>query len=430
MFSITGTGYNYLLNQSSIDFNVGGYAYSGTSILNHSASNYGRLPIRIRLGVKNNTLCIILTSLASNGKWEYPKFTLNATIGYTLPPDSWKDGWTSSMVLEADLTTAGITAIIEPSMVDVNKELNANASALSTLTSDVSLIDGRVTATSKDVTNLSTAIGGNKASISTLASSVDGIKSEYSVKLDSNGKVSGIGMINDGKKSDFSVNADTFKVSNGSSDIAPFTVSNNEVIFNGKVNFTNITNRAWKLTVVGTSLALPPDERKSITYIDDSNYSEDNGTSVRGVRVTVYDKDKNARFNNLYDTYTASGCSQFKNDVSSLNLDGLIVTVRSMDATLANNQDFIDGMNKLGLDGNGINSSLRYNVRTSFCSISQYIASENSRNNIIVINGDEEGKQKKAIVTASIKDGKLIPESYSTNTGMHKLNDAANIAID
>ena len=286
-------------------------------------------------------------------------------------------------------------------------------------------------AISESVSRLSTRVDGNEAAIKVQAQSINGINAQYTIKTDVNGKVAGIGLVNSGKSSEFAVTADTFRVSNGSTDIAPFSISDNTVVFNGKVNFTNITNRAWKLTLVGTSLALTSGEWKSITYIDDSIHTEDAGESgSRGIRVTIYDTNKNVIFNNVYDTYTAPGCSQFKNDVFSLNLDRLIVTIRSMDATQPNNQDFIDGMNKLGFDGNTINSSLIYNARTSFCGISQYIESGNIRNNILVINGDEQGKQKKAVVTASIKDGKLIPDSYSSNTGVHKLNEAANIAIN
>lgn len=240
MFSITGIGYNYLLNQSSIDFNVSGYANSGTSIVNHSANNYGRLPIRIRLGVKNGTLCIILTSMSSGNKWEYPKFSLSAVIGYTVAPDTWKDGWTSSMVLEADLATAGITAIVEPTMVDVSKELNANASALSTLSSDVSVIDGKVTATSSDVTTLTTTVNGHTSTLQTNATTLNGLSAQYTVKVDVNGRVAGFGLastaINGTPTSEFVVVVDKFYIAppgTTGKGTSPFIVTTATTTING-----------------------------------------------------------------------------------------------------------------------------------------------------------------------------------------------------
>ena len=310
----------------------------------------------------------------------------------------------------------------------IYKDTELNASAISSTDSKVTTVDGKLTVTSKSVSDLTTTVGQNTANISTVASSVDGIKSEYSVKLNVNGKVSGFGLISGPKSSDFSILSDTFKVSNGTTDVAPFSVINNEVIFNGKVSFTNITDKGWKITVIGTSAALPTTEQYSGTYIDNGNYTQDFGTS--GIRVVIYDVNKNVQLDNLYDTTTAAGCTAFKNAVINLNLDTQIVTIRSVGFSLANNQDLIAAVNKLGFGGSSLNSALTYNTKTSFSGISQFIAAKKSSNNVMVINADVEGKQQKAITSATIKDGVLIPESIPMDTGSHKLNEAADIAID
>ena len=96
-------------------------------------------------------------------------------------------------------------------------------------------------ALSESVNTISTKVNDNEAAIKVQAQSINGINAQYTIKTDVNGKVAGIGLVNSGKSSEFSVTADTFRVSNGSTDIAPFTVTNNEVVFNGKVNFKNIS---------------------------------------------------------------------------------------------------------------------------------------------------------------------------------------------
>ena len=97
-------------------------------------------------------------------------------------------------------------------------------------------------ATAERINTVSTKVNDNEAAIKVQAQSINGINAQYTIKTDVNGKVAGIGLVNSGKSSEFAVTADTFRVSNGSTDIAPFTISNNEILFNGKVSFNNVTN--------------------------------------------------------------------------------------------------------------------------------------------------------------------------------------------
>ncbi|KQF48393.1 phage tail protein, partial [Acinetobacter baumannii] len=164
MFRLSLTGYNYLAAKNEINLNIGGYAYSGTSLLQHGVVNSGTMPIRVRMGVRNGTVVVILTSQAPGAYWQYPKFNIDAEIGYTTPPDSWADGWSASFMAEADLASNGISAIIEPSLLDISTTLNATASAISNLTNTVSQQGNTITSQSNSITTLTNKITNNDLS--------------------------------------------------------------------------------------------------------------------------------------------------------------------------------------------------------------------------------------------------------------------------
>jgi hypothetical protein len=88
--------------------------------------------------------------------------------------------------------------------------------------------DGAIAST---VTTLTSTVDGNTASIQTAQSTIDGLKAEYSVKLDVNGYVTGYGQYNEGPgASGFIILADKFAVvTPGSSPVVPFTVTANGV---------------------------------------------------------------------------------------------------------------------------------------------------------------------------------------------------------
>ena len=71
-------------------------------------------------------------------------------------------------------------------------------------------VSANVTATN----TLQTKVGQNTASIETQQSSINGINLQYTLKLDSRGYVSGIGLMNDGKTSNMIINADMFALGN------------------------------------------------------------------------------------------------------------------------------------------------------------------------------------------------------------------------
>ena len=171
MFKVTGTGYNYVGTATDIRFTIGGYAYTNTSILNHSATNTGSVPLRMRLGVRNGAICIILTNNMSGNLWQYPKISLDAEIGYTATPDSWQTGWSAAVVLEADLASYGITGIVEPSLLDMKTAIAANASALNTLNNTVTQQGNTITSNSNQITSLNNSITTINNTLTTKANS-------------------------------------------------------------------------------------------------------------------------------------------------------------------------------------------------------------------------------------------------------------------
>lgn len=170
MFRLALTGYNYLAGKTDINLNIGGYAYTGTSIIQHGVVNSGTLPMRVRMGVRNGTVVVILTSQAPNAYWQYPKFNIDAEIGYTTPPDDWINGWSASLIAEADLASSGISAIVEPSLLDVSTQITANASAISNLTNTVTQQGDTITSHSNSITTLNNSITSINGALNTKAS--------------------------------------------------------------------------------------------------------------------------------------------------------------------------------------------------------------------------------------------------------------------
>lgn len=76
------------------------------------------------------------------------------------------------------------------------------------------LLDGQITETQlyQDLGTKINQIGSNKSSIETQQTSINGLNAQYTIKLDVNGYVGGIGLANDGNVIDFAVRADKFYI--------------------------------------------------------------------------------------------------------------------------------------------------------------------------------------------------------------------------
>ena len=141
----------------------------------------------------------------------------DATTGVTATATAVSGLSTRVTVTENSISSASsdITAL-ENSVNNPTTGLSANSTAISGLTSTVSTIDGEVTALSGSLTTLGTTVGGNTTSISQQATSINGLEGQYSVKIDNNGHVAGFGLSNTtttaGPTSAFIVRADRFAV--------------------------------------------------------------------------------------------------------------------------------------------------------------------------------------------------------------------------
>ncbi|WP_394260765.1 phage tail protein [Moraxella boevrei] len=93
-------------------------------------------------------------------------------------------------------------------------------------------------AMASQITTLQTTVDGQTSSIQTHAQSIDGLKAQYTIKIDSGGRVAGIGLASGGGVSDFSVRADKFLIAppsgNGKGD-SPFMVLTTPTNINGTV---------------------------------------------------------------------------------------------------------------------------------------------------------------------------------------------------
>lgn len=116
---------------------------------------------------------------------------------------------------------------------------------------------GADSALASDITTLSTTVGNNTAAIETNASSIDGVKALYTVKIDNNGFVSGYGLISDftdggAPVSKFYMNVDQFAVTTPTSSI-PEWASNTSYAVGRFVRITGDNTKMLVCKVAGTS---------------------------------------------------------------------------------------------------------------------------------------------------------------------------------
>jgi len=153
--------------------------------------------------------------------------------------------------------SSDITAL-ENTVNDSSTGVNATASALSSLTTTVTNQGNEITAAVSDITTLNTTVGNNSTSIQTNATSINGLHGQYTVKIDTNGHVSGFGLANTTVSgtptSAFIVRADKFAVidpadtgnnltNSPSTDIVPFIIdSGNTYLRSAMIQDASITN--------------------------------------------------------------------------------------------------------------------------------------------------------------------------------------------
>lgn len=92
----------------------------------------------------------------------------------------------------------------------------ANASALQSLDTQVSVIDGKVSTQASNITSLQTSVNGHTTSINNNTASIDGVKAVKTLTVDQDGVISGYGLvseiINGQVTSTFGINATNFYI--------------------------------------------------------------------------------------------------------------------------------------------------------------------------------------------------------------------------
>lgn len=121
-------------------------------------------------------------------------------------------------------TISNVTMTVSSIPVGWEPAPEDSSNAINTLQTQVTNIDGRVTATSNSLTQLQTTVDGHTSTIAIHGQSINGIQAEYSIKLDVNGLVSGIGLINTGTSSAIGINADYFYVGKPANGKKPFMI--------------------------------------------------------------------------------------------------------------------------------------------------------------------------------------------------------------
>ena len=136
--------------------------------------------------------------------------------------------------------TAAWTAWAQP-IKDLRDSLGtkASASAVSTLNTQVTTIDGKVTTQASQLTVLTSDNTTNKNTLAIHANVVNGVKANYMVKMENNGIIGGFGIIQEATgamgtvTTTFGVNADTFYIGAPSGGRKPFVVTTASQVVDG-----------------------------------------------------------------------------------------------------------------------------------------------------------------------------------------------------
>lgn len=98
------------------------------------------------------------------------------------------------------------------SQLEANLGQKASATALNSLTTKVSQVEGRITAEASKYNTLQTTVGQHTASIQQHSQSINGLKAQWTMKVESGGVVAGIGLASSNGKSRFAIRADVLDV--------------------------------------------------------------------------------------------------------------------------------------------------------------------------------------------------------------------------
>jgi hypothetical protein len=132
-----------------------------------------------------------------------------------------------AMIVSESLTRATAEEALARRMDGMQAEVDGNRATILTESTTRATADS---ALAEQYSTLQTSVNGNTASIQTHAQTIDGLKAQYSVKLDVNGYITGFGLYNDGTSGQFTILADRFAlVTPGAAPVVPFVADANGV---------------------------------------------------------------------------------------------------------------------------------------------------------------------------------------------------------
>lgn len=156
---------------------------------------------------------VIFGSTAPIGSKQLPQNLWIDTTGGKNTPKRW-DGLAWVVVTDKAAVDAQAAAnAAQSTATEALGKADTATTNIATIKTELTATTSKTNATATSVGTLQTTVGANTASIQTAQSSIDGMKLEYTVKLDSGGKISGFGMMNDGATSAFDIRADRFSIS-------------------------------------------------------------------------------------------------------------------------------------------------------------------------------------------------------------------------
>lgn len=175
-------------------------------------------------------------------------------------------GTTLSAAIATETTNrqAAITSLNTAITDEASTRVSAITGLTTTVTNNYNTLSSNITAETTarttaidtvtgSINTLTSTVNGNTASITTTQNTlatVDGkLSASYGLSVDAGGRIASMKLLSNGASSDVIFNADKFKIYNGSSSIAPFTVANNQV------RMTNVS--VDNIVTPGTAAAYP-----------------------------------------------------------------------------------------------------------------------------------------------------------------------------
>jgi hypothetical protein len=198
---------------------------------------------------------------------------------------------TAAINTEASNRAAAITTLNTAIANETSSRASAITSLNTTVTNNFNTLSSsitnessaRTTAIDSIATNINTlasTVDGNTASITTAQetiANVDGkLSASYGLSVDANGRIASMKLLSNGVSSEVAFKADSFKIFNGTSNVAPFIVEN------GQVKMTGVTT-ADTLITPGNGPAFPAAGWNGLSV----NRGNDNALRFRHANGTV-----------------------------------------------------------------------------------------------------------------------------------------------